>query len=93
MAPAASAAGSSGTHERVCSMPVASDSQLDPFRSWIRLPHYDTGLRYENEPSAARFRMRVMHQRKNRLLTRAAQQASSEPRPSGSRLSISSPPL
>ena len=28
---------------------IGSGSQSEPFRNWLRLPHYDTGIRYQDE--------------------------------------------
>jgi hypothetical protein len=31
---------------------IEVDSQSGPFWNWLRLPHYDTGIRYQDEASA-----------------------------------------
>src|ERR1019366_4225108 len=31
---------------------IEADSQSDPFWKWLRLPHYDTGARYQDKASA-----------------------------------------
>lgn len=28
---------------------IKADSQSEPFWNWLRLPHHDTGIRYEDE--------------------------------------------
>ena len=31
---------------------IGADSQSEPSRNWLRLPHYDTGIRYQDEPGS-----------------------------------------